>query len=131
MSGRSARTQSLPMRNSLPVYLRTFRRQAGLTQRELAQLIGCPNDIAVSRLERSSHRPRLHVALACEVVFRASLRELFPDMYEEVEQLVFTRAHTLRRRLVATSRLTPRKRQCLKTVGRLTASSSSEPAHNV
>ena len=75
------------MKHTLPVYLRTYRRQAGLSQRELAGLIGCSDDGAVCRMERSHRRPSLATAMACEIVFGTSLRELFPDMYEEVEQL--------------------------------------------
>lgn len=127
MSGKPARTQSTPMKHTLPVYLRMYRRQAGLSQRELAELIGCPDDAAVCRLERSQRRPALHTAMACEIVFRTSLRELFPDMYEEVEQLVNRRAHSLRRNLKATSRDTPRTRQSLKTVRKIVATSSSGP----
>lgn len=84
------------MSYTLPTYLRMHRRKAGLTQAELAYLIGCPDD-AVSRLERGYRRPNLRTALACELVFRTSLRELFPGMYEEVEITVIERTHGLHR----------------------------------
>src|SRR5262245_20561170 len=51
-------------------YLRYYRRRFGLTQRELAFLLGL-SDSAISRIERNRSQPTLSVALACQALFGA------------------------------------------------------------
>lgn len=80
-------------------YIRTHRKRAGLSQRELAQLLGYPSKAAVSRHERSSRLPPLLIALAYEVVFDTPVSELFAGLHETVQVAVKHRLVELEGRL--------------------------------
>lgn len=69
-------------------YLRTHRRLWGLTQKELADLIGSVSSAQVSRLENSKRAPRIECALACQVIFGIPPSAMFPDAYASVEEAV-------------------------------------------
>ena len=64
--------------------LRTFRRTWGLSQQELADLLGLESRTSVSRLEHGKRVPGLEIALACSSLFGVSLDELFPQFSEEI-----------------------------------------------
>jgi transcriptional regulator with XRE-family HTH domain len=82
-------------------YLRTNRKKGGLTQDEMAFLIGCQSGAKISRFERLARQPNLETALACQVVFGIPAHELFPGMFAEVEKIVTERARLLSGRLQA------------------------------
>ena len=67
-------------------YLRSLRSRSGLTQRELASILGLVAGVTVSRHERESTIPMLLVALSYQAVFRAPIDQLFPGTYETVQQ---------------------------------------------
>jgi transcriptional regulator with XRE-family HTH domain len=69
-----------------PPALRTYRRSWGLSQRELAELLGFGDRTAVSRIEHGKRVPLLQTALACSALFDASLDELFPQLYFDIEE---------------------------------------------
>ena len=69
-------------------YLRTHRRNWGLTQSELADLIGSVNSVQVSCYENSKRAPRLECALACQVIFGIPPSVMFRDAYASVEEEV-------------------------------------------
>lgn len=79
----------------LPNYLRANRKRLGLSQDEVAFLLGAENGTKVCRYERFTREPGFHAALACEVVFQRPLRELFAGLYEEIEREVAARAKRL------------------------------------
>lgn len=87
-------------------YLRTYRKRSGLSQDEVAFLLGCQSGTKVSRYERSARRPNLETLFAYEMVFDAPPRELFAGVYEKVEKKIKNRAQLLTRKL---SRATPDK----------------------
>src|SRR5437660_10555182 len=58
-------------------YLRTYRRKSGLTQQEVAFLLGRKNGAQLSRYEKRQHLPPLRTALACEAIFHVPVAELF------------------------------------------------------
>lgn len=68
--------------------LRTLRQRSGLTESEIAKILGFSAPIQVSRHERSATVPSLLTALGYEVTFRTPLSELFPGLYETVEAVV-------------------------------------------
>ncbi len=76
-------------------YLRTFRRSRGLTQKDLAFLIGAESSTTVSRLERLKRLPNLAVAFACRVIFDTSAIEIFPGLFSEIKGAVQERANEL------------------------------------
>ncbi len=65
-------------------YLRSLRKRAGLSQRDLADLFGHLTKGEVSRHERAESLPSLLAALGYEAVFRVPVAELFPGIYETV-----------------------------------------------
>jgi len=81
------------MKQRMPCYLRTHRRIWGLTQRELASLLGLTSGTQVSRLEKSKRTPVLRVAIACQVLFGIPPAVLFPHVYAEVEEQVMARIY--------------------------------------
>jgi len=66
-------------------YLRSHRRKSGLSQRELAEIVGYVTGFQVSNHERSVAIPALLIAVGYEVTFRVSIAELFPGLYGTVE----------------------------------------------
>ena len=69
-------------------YIRARRRQAGLSQRELAVILGYRTEGEISRHERFRSVPPLLMALGYEVLFRTSVSELFPGLTEAIEDAI-------------------------------------------
>jgi DNA-binding XRE family transcriptional regulator len=83
------------MAQRLKTYLRPFRRRWGLTQQELAFLIGVKNGTVISRIEGLTKAPRLEWAVACAVLFDTRALELFPGLFSEVHEDLLRRATEL------------------------------------
>jgi transcriptional regulator with XRE-family HTH domain len=81
--------------SSVGTYLRFLRRKSGLSQRELAQILGSLTATQVSRHERSVSPPTLIAALGYEVVFRRPVSEIFPGLYHTIEAGVIERLESL------------------------------------
>ena len=90
------------MAHRLPNYLKTYRKRAGLSQDEVAFLLGCRSGAKVSRYERLARRPSLETAFAYEAVFGVPARELFAGVFEKVEEQIKKRARVLAGKLNAT-----------------------------
>lgn len=67
-------------------YLRAHRKKSGLSQRELALLLGYRDQGQVSRHERSQTAPPLLAALAYEVIFRVRVSTLFLSAHMDVKE---------------------------------------------
>ena len=80
-------------------YLRAYRRKSGLTQRDVAFLLGCQNGAQVSRYEKRRRLPPLQTALACEAMFGIPVSELFAGLRERVGKEIEKRLLELRSRL--------------------------------
>jgi transcriptional regulator with XRE-family HTH domain len=80
-------------------YIKSFRKRAGLSQQELAYLVGCRNGASVSRYESLEREPTTVTTLAYEAVFRTAVSALFRGTYAIVEQNVLTRARALSKKL--------------------------------
>jgi DNA-binding XRE family transcriptional regulator len=63
--GRSSTTNVKPQR--LENYLRSYRKKSGLTQREVAFLLGWDDGAQISRYEKRERRPPIETALAFKV----------------------------------------------------------------
>lgn len=83
------------MNNAIAIYLRTYRRRSGLTQSEVARLLGLESGQVVSRYERPGRNPNLETVLGCQVLFDVLPHELYPGLYERVEKLTRQRIHAL------------------------------------
>lgn len=83
-------------------YLKTFRKRSGLSQRELALLLGCKHGSKVSRYERDERLPSPRTLIGYEVIFRKeTLRTLFRGVVEEITPEIKGRARRLSRELDA------------------------------
>src|SRR5262245_50895823 len=82
-------------------YLRMYRRRIGLSQEEVAFLLGCQDGAKVSRYERLSREPNLDTVLAYKVVFGVPLNELFAGKFQKVEETIHQRAHILAEKISA------------------------------
>ena len=88
----------------LPNYLRAERKRRGLSQEEIAFLLGCESGAKVSRYERFRREPKLATALAYEALFATSVHDLFAGVAEEAERATRKRARRLLRRLAMQTR---------------------------
>ncbi|MEX8519018.1 MAG: helix-turn-helix transcriptional regulator [Leptothrix sp. (in: b-proteobacteria)] len=87
----------------MPVLLRTHRRSWGLTQKEMAALLGFASSAHVSRIEQGKRTPSTETALACTVLFSVSLDELFPQLTTAIEKRLYERATRLHQGLLHTT----------------------------
>ena len=112
--------------HKLPNYLRAYRKRAGLSQADVARLLGTRSGTKVSRYERWSRQAPLRTAFAYEVIFGVSARELFAGTYQEVEHATVKRITDLTRRLNATptNRATARKLAVLQGIRNVSAGST-------
>jgi len=76
-------------------YLRSNRKRLGLSQDEVAFLLGAQSGAKVCRYERFVREPSLSTALAFEAIFQKPVSELFGGIYQEIEQSVAARAKAL------------------------------------
>jgi transcriptional regulator with XRE-family HTH domain len=72
--------------NRLNNYILTERMRAGLSQQELAYLLGFKCGSTVSRCELFDRDVSLETAMALEVIFGVPIRELFAGQYDRVKQ---------------------------------------------
>ncbi|MBX3177722.1 MAG: helix-turn-helix transcriptional regulator [Candidatus Hydrogenedentes bacterium] len=69
----------------LPNYLRGARKALGLSQKELAFLLGAETASNVTRYEHFRRTPTLPTALALEAILDMPVRELFAGLFAEAE----------------------------------------------
>jgi len=91
-------------------YLRYYRNKSGLTQRELADIVGTLKHHQVARHESAKAIPSLYAALGYHVVFKVSVAELFPGLYESIQQNAERNLAEFQRKLEASA---PAKPQAL------------------
>ena len=93
-------------------YLRTHRRVWGLTQPELASLMGFKTAAHLSRIENGKRTPTVESALACQVLFGIPPAAMFPHAYEAVEERVIREVYERHLALADTTRASElRKRE--------------------
>jgi transcriptional regulator with XRE-family HTH domain len=81
--------------HKLANYIRAYRKKSGLSQREVAYLLGCETGAQVSRYERRRRMPPVQTALACQAVFGTPVADLFAGTYETAAKKVKRRAQKL------------------------------------
>jgi transcriptional regulator with XRE-family HTH domain len=79
----------------LPHYLRSHRKACGLSQSELATLLGCESGAKVSRYERFARQPTLEAVLGCVAVFGVPASELFGGIFAGAQDAMAERARGL------------------------------------
>jgi len=95
----------------LPNYVRTYRKRAGLTQSEVAFLLGCRWRTKVSDYEYFKRRPSLETLFAYQLIFRTPGDELFPGVFTEVERETQKRVRSLIEKLYARRPTAKRQRK--------------------
>lgn len=83
------------MSRPLTHYLITHRKRAGLSQDELAFLLGSKSGTKVSRHEQERREPSLKTALAYAAVYRVPVEDLFPGLALVAELKVTGRKQVL------------------------------------
>jgi len=86
------------MTKPLPIYLHTFRKRWGLSQRELAFLLRTSSAM-LSKLERLERRPTASLLVGAGIIFGASSYDLFPSFCDQIEARVMQQAAVLYERL--------------------------------
>jgi transcriptional regulator with XRE-family HTH domain len=81
--------------HKLANYIRAYRKKSGLSQREVAYLLGCDTGAQVSLYERRRRMPPVQTALACQAVFGTPVADLFAGTYETTAKEVKRRAQKL------------------------------------
>lgn len=79
--------------------LRRLRKESGLSQKEVACILGFRSGVPISRHERSKSVPDLLTALGYEAIFRLPISELFPGFYEAVAVGIEDRLATIESQL--------------------------------
>jgi DNA-binding XRE family transcriptional regulator len=102
----------------LPNYLRMHRKRSGLSQEEVAFLLGAKDGSAVCRHERRKQTPNARTLLAYEILFHAPIRDLYGGTRSEVETGLLRRARLLLEKLMRAGRgrRTARKIETLLTL---------------
>jgi hypothetical protein len=80
-------------------HLRFHRKRSGLSQNELARLIGYSNGVAVSRHERLSDDLPFDAVLRYQAVFRVEISVLFPSAHAAACEIVEASLKELEREL--------------------------------
>ncbi len=117
------------MSQRLHNYLKTYRKRSGLSQDEVAFLLGCQSGTKVSRYERLSRKPNWETMAGCEVVYRAPMCELLAGAYQKVEEIIHQRAQILVGKLSAQKPNRARRRK-LEYLTVLTSAAGSEPSNH-
>lgn len=79
--------------------IRVHRRKSGLSQSELATILGTLGPVGISRHEQLVTLPKFLVAVGYEIVFRAPIAELFPAVYETLRIDIEARLLNLEKKL--------------------------------
>lgn len=113
-------------------YLRSHRLKSGFSRREMAKIVGLLTETQVGRHERLHTIPSLMAALSYQAVFRTSVAELFPGLYEAIAQGIEERLLAIETTLQDTSarargaHITARKLEWLNERKNSVAKSSTE-----
>jgi transcriptional regulator with XRE-family HTH domain len=75
--------------------LRAYRKSAGLSQQELAVLLGLRSQGLISQFESAAKRPGIEALIACGWMFDTPLKDIFPELHRAVERDVAARARDL------------------------------------
>jgi len=84
---------------NLANYLRAYRKADGLSQEEVAFLLGTRCGTKVSRYELFRRKPTLETVFAYQVIFGVPASELFAGVFRKVERETLKRARRLAERL--------------------------------
>jgi transcriptional regulator with XRE-family HTH domain len=85
-------------------YLRTYRRQSGLSQPDVAFLLGVQDGAVVSRFEKRKRFPNVPTALALQAIWGVPISQLYAGTNTKVTNEIRKRMLELRSKLQAQER---------------------------
>src|SRR5580700_3162759 len=74
--------------SSAGTYLRFLRKKSGLSQRDVARILGCVTPYQVSRHEHSAVSPNAQALFGYQVLFQQPAADIFPGLYDSVQSQV-------------------------------------------
>ncbi len=83
------------LHGSLDNYIEMLRQRHGLSQSELAVLIGVEQRASVSQFERGIRQPNLETLLALQIVLGANAEDIFAGVAHDVRDRVTSKARAL------------------------------------
>ncbi len=101
------------MASIIVTYLRTERRKWGLTQKELAFLIGIKSRTQISMLELGMAIPTGEQLLAFQYLFGMTARQLFPQLAGRTEHTVLRNVKAMKKSTEADSTLRAQRKNTL------------------
>lgn len=91
-------------------YVRAIRLRWSLTQDELARLLGYKSRSTIWAIEKCEMAPNTESLLALEMIFGKRPEELFPELYDLVEERVARDLYEMQQELTEKGTDTPRTR---------------------
>ena len=79
--------------------MRTFRKRSGLSQAEVAFLLGCEYGTSISRYERFQRLPNLKTVLTLELIYQSESKHLFEGIYHQQAYQLIKRSAILERKI--------------------------------
>lgn len=79
-------------------YLRPHRKRCGLSQGEVAFLLGCRSGSKVSAFERGVREPKLRTLLAFTLLYELPLEDLYAELFAQVRRELARRTRLLAQR---------------------------------
>jgi len=104
-------------KSPFPNYLRTIRKRSGLSQDEVAFLLGSPSGGMVSRYERFNRSPSVDTACGLAKLFGVSVNDLFAGTSEKMIGRMTKQARILEKRLSPDDPLIAQKLNTLRSIG--------------
>ena len=99
--GSRLETEGRMKRESLQNYLLMCRRRTGLSQEDVAYLLGSSRETTISRHESFQRLPELSIACGYEVIYRIPVHGLFVGHFRATEAQIQERARKLLSKLEA------------------------------
>ncbi len=72
-------------RRKIPNHLRRFRKQMGLTQKEIASLLEFSSTKRIILWEQGKAQPSVYNLFRLSIIYRAYPHELYPEYYHEMK----------------------------------------------
>lgn len=76
-------------------YLKVFRKQSGLSQKDVAFIINKPSVCSISKLENNQIVPDLKTVIYLSLVYQKRIKNIFPKLYESCQQDVLENSSRL------------------------------------
>ena len=110
----------------IPSPLRVQRRLWGISQKELARLLGFKSPTLLSKVEHGHRKPTMQAIVGTYVLFGVDTRNMFPRLWRELEEAVIRRVYDLYQRVEngTTRRLQRKKELAQQALARATGNAS-------